>query len=50
MGKEARTRQIKEARREQTEDSFDSQSPNLEAMETSDRVMSPDSVGRSFNY
>ncbi|XP_026727655.1 survival motor neuron protein isoform X2 [Trichoplusia ni] len=47
MGKEARTRQIKEARREQTEDSFDSQSPNLEAMETSDRVMSPDSVDRS---
>lgn len=47
LGKEARTRQIKEARREQIEDSYGSQSPVLDGMECSDRVPSPDSLGKS---
>uniref|UniRef100_A0A2A4JVI2 Tudor domain-containing protein n=1 Tax=Heliothis virescens TaxID=7102 RepID=A0A2A4JVI2_HELVI len=47
LGKEARTRQIREARREQTEDSFGSLSPNIEGVDCSDRVPSPDSLDRS---
>ncbi|CAH1637453.1 unnamed protein product [Spodoptera littoralis] len=50
LGKDARAQQIKDARRDQTEDSYGSLSPNVdgaEAVECSDRVPSPDSIGRS---
>lgn len=47
LGKDARAQQIKDARREQTEDSYGSLSPNVDGVECSDRVPSPDSIGRS---
>ncbi|CAH0687931.1 unnamed protein product [Spodoptera exigua] len=47
LGKEARAQQIRDARREQTEDSYGSLSPNVDGVECSDRVPSPDSIERS---
>ncbi|KAF9424504.1 hypothetical protein HW555_000315, partial [Spodoptera exigua] len=44
LGKEARAQQIRDARREQTEESYGSLSPNVDGVECSDRVPSPDSI------